>query len=169
MPIVSKAERSHYLEDTEPILFKLCVANELPTILSYRCNTKLPFCYGASVESASIPAEWDSPNLKVIPLWETGASVTATAVEDGETKYIQFNFEDPNDVEFIAKSPKGLLLYVFYFLVESLDREDEGELQEIQQLAPYVEFDKLDLVFGLVDQIATEPNYASLLKCTRSL
>jgi hypothetical protein len=169
MPIVSKAERSQYLEKNEPILSKLCVANELPTILSYRCNTQLPFCYGATEESSSIPAEWDSPNLRVIPLWEGGSSVTAIAVKDEETKYIQINYENPNDVEFIATSSRGLFLYLFYFLVESLDEDDEEEQKEIQQLASYVEFDKLDLVFRSVGQMAVESDYSTLLELTRSL
>lgn len=169
MPIVSKAERADFLQQNEPVLYKLCVADALPTILSFRFCTQLNFCYGASGAGSSIPADWDANDLKVIPLWEGGYSLTAMAVSDSETRFIQINFEVPSDVEVIAKRSNGLLFHLFYFLVESLDKEDRAKRQEIEDLAAYLDFDQLELVFKTVDSLSSASDYDPLLELTRSL
>lgn len=46
MPIVSKPDRAQYLEKRHPILYKLCVAADVPQILEFRINTESPFGYG---------------------------------------------------------------------------------------------------------------------------
>jgi hypothetical protein len=145
------------------------VLNELPTILTYRYNTQLQFCYGATDKATQIPADWDSSAVKVIPLWEGGSSLFAIRLVAHESEFIQINYEDPNDIEVISTSSNGLFAYLFYFLVESLDDEDEEELADIKRLATDLEFDKLDLIFGSVKRISSEPDYESLWELTRSL
>ncbi|MEW4565585.1 hypothetical protein AB1K70_23895, partial [Bremerella sp. JC770] len=86
-----------------------------------------------------------------------------------ESEFIQINYEDPNDVEVISTSSNGLFAYVFYFLVESLDDEDDEELADIKRLATDLEFDKLDLILESVNRTSSEPDYESLRELTRSL
>lgn len=169
MPIVSLADRSQFLKQNEPILFRLCVSNELPPILTYRFNTQLKFCYGATDESTKIPADWDSSSVIVVPLWESGSGLFAIRQIGQDSEFIQINYEDPNEVEVISTSTNGLFAYVFYFLVESLDDEDEEELAEVKQLAADLEFDSLNLIFNSVKRISSESDYDSLWELTRSL
>ena len=169
MSIVSKSERSRYLQQHYPVLFKLCVAGELPKILTYRCNTELPFCYGATERSSPIPAGWDSDSVKVIPLWENGSGLTAVRVTLGKAEFVQISYENPSDVEVLAKSIDGLLTYLLYFLVESAAGQEDDEFVEIQELASYLEFDKLALVVNLVKRQASDPDYESLFEVTRSM
>ena len=169
MSIVSRAERSRDLEQHYPILFKLCVANALPEILTYRMNADLPFCYGATAETTLIPSDWDSEDVRVVPLWESGSSLTALRRISGETDFVQINYEDPNDVEVLAKSVEGLFTYLFFFLVESVGEGDGEEFSEIEQLASYLGFEKLGMVVDLVKRVSSESDYESLFEVTRGI
>jgi hypothetical protein len=164
MLMVSKLARSEYLQTTHPILFKLCVAYPVPSILEFRCNTALPW----SDEGSLIPAAWDTDEVKVIPLWEGGSTLTAIRVSSDE-EFIQINYEDPNDLLVIAKSVDGLFTYLFYFLVESAGGKEAEGFNEIEELASYLRFDKLDIVMELIRRLYGKPDYESLSAFTRSV
>ncbi len=168
MPMVSKLERSEYLQATHPVLFKLCVAHPVPSILEFRCNTNLPFCYGRSDAGFPIPAAWDTEQVKVIPLWETATSLNAVRL-GSEEEFIEINYEDVNDVLIIAKSVDGLFSYLFYFLIESVGGKEAKRFADIEALASYLSFNKLDVVMELIPRLHGKPDYESLWQFTRSL
>jgi len=168
MPIVSKTQRSDYLKQHHPILYKLCVAAGLPSLLEFRINTDLPFCYGRSDRGSPIPAEWDDESVSVIPLWETPSGVIAIRTLREREEFVYITYEDAGDVKIIAKSTDGLFAYLFYFLVESCDGSESDEFSAIARLASYLEFDKLDAVIEAMVKFAEDPDYESLWQFTRS-
>lgn len=168
MPIVSKSKRAEYLEQRHPVLHKLCVPANVPTILEFRLNTKLPFCYGRSNDGSPVPADWDEEGVSVIPLWESASGLIAIRGNRGAEEFVQINYEDANDVEIIAKSVDGLFAYLFYFLIESNGGPGTEGFADIQNLAAHLEFDKLSLVVESIPRFAAEQDFDSFWQFTRS-
>lgn len=168
MPIVSYADRTQYLLSHYPILLPLCAPERLPSIVSHRMNAELPFCYGKSKSGSPIPVGWDSPDTRVVPLWENANGIVAIRLRHDSLDFVQINFEDPSDVDVIARSINGLLFYVFYFLIESAG-DNAAELSEIKQLANCLKFEMLDAVAESVSRLGQQNDSESILSLFRSI
>jgi hypothetical protein len=167
MPIVSSSDRAAILRKEEPTLFRLCVTNPLPNILSYRFSTEMRFAYGGSKSGSPIPASWDHAGIHVIPLWESGISMVALRIDSSSRKFVEIDFEDVSDVAVISSTSAGLLGHLFYFLVESAD--DQDERSEIDSLADYLEFDGLERVKTAAQRARGQAAYTSLAELVASL
>jgi len=148
------------------VLHALCTSQALPEWLSYRIDPSLPFCYHSGAAGASIPADWDSGELHVIPLWESGGTLTAIRIAGNSPEFIQFGFEDPNSVEVLAYSAQGVLAYLLYFLLESAD---DDEVHGIQQLSEEVGYRHFRELAALHCEYSARPGYDWLLEFSRSL
>lgn len=174
MPIVSPSEREQFLERLPTGLRGLCRGETRNGLLDYRCRVSPLMVYQGSTDGI-IPAAWDRVDgPPVVPLWES--DVDLTAWRGGLfSDFVEIDVEDPEDPVQIAKTPEGLLAYVFFFLIQDLggaaqlsERPDDMVL--LQSLATDLGFKNLDEILVLERDLSTDPSWLSrLLEFTTSV
>ncbi|MGB7343321.1 MAG: hypothetical protein WBD20_03855 [Pirellulaceae bacterium] len=85
------------------------------------------------------------PNLEIVPIWQSGDTITAICHPPAKPTFIRFDIELVDDYEELASTEQGMLANLFVGLIED---NDELAPEGFADAAHAIGFRYLDMVFS---------------------
>jgi hypothetical protein len=110
---------------------------------------------------------WPSDAL---PLWECCGSIVGCRRAGGGLEFIALDVEIPWQLDLLARSEEGLLFWLFSYLIEDQDWDDEPlAIQALADAAAAVGFRRLAEVDQFQQRFGGRPGYGQLLRAAASV
>jgi hypothetical protein len=101
----------------------------------------------------------------LVPLWECGTAVVGCVQTPQGLEFVRWSVEADDPPELIARSEQGLLFWLFSYLIEDADWEDEeAAVRRLRAAAVAVAFRYFDEVNEFQQQRGSDPSYDELLR-----
>jgi hypothetical protein len=121
------------------------------------------FRCGRLDRSLALPAGVWPPDA--LPLWECCGSIVGCRRAGGGLEFIGLDVEVPGNVHRLARSEEGLLFWLFSYLIEDQDWDDEPSARRaIAHAAAALGFRRLDEVDQFQQQLGGRTDYDELLR-----
>ena len=133
-------------------IVKLVTQEDQNTLFEYRCGP-LHYTY-----------EHDTLPNGITVLWECTYGIVGIRSKGQGLEYVEFDIETPDEIEIIATSEQGLFFWLFSYLIEDQDWDDEIEsLKLLRNGANTVGFSLLEEVLTFQEQYGANIDYGQRL------